>query len=97
MRLSAVTQSPGGIPRSCSDCATSPVGVNLQASAPMRLRVLGLRYSTGSPAQTFAPRALDFTLIDSWLRRAYPIAALNMSHVTVPAGPLCRLGAAHPP
>ena len=83
LQLSAVTESASVTPRTCSDCVTSPLSVNLQTSAPMHLRVLGLRYTTGTPPQTFAPRAIDFTLINSWLRRAYPIATLNSSSVTV--------------
>ena len=40
--------------------------------APLRVRVLGVRYSTGSPAVQHIPSDLDYNLLFSWLRRAYP-------------------------
>src|SRR5574341_1110826 len=85
LQLLRVTESATGTTRTCSDCLTSPVRANLLNSAPMRLRVLGLRYTTGTPLQTFVPRAIDFNLVNSWLRRAYPIATLASSNVTVNA------------
>src|SRR4051812_7443897 len=43
-------------------------------AAPLRLRVLGVKYSMGSPATQFTPSDLDYNLLFSWLRRAYPVA-----------------------
>ena len=54
-------------------------------SAPLRVRILGIRYQAGTPPQTFAPSALDFALIRSWLGRAYPVASVQFSQVTVTA------------
>jgi len=50
-------------------------------SPPLRVRIVGIRYRSG--AQTVAPGALDFTLIQSWLGRAYPVASVDWSQVTV--------------
>ena len=84
LRLATVTESATSSARSCSDCRTSPVTVNLRASAPMRLRILGLRYTGGTPPTTQTPRTIDQTLINSWLRRAYPISSLATSYATIP-------------
>ncbi len=48
--------------------------VSFVNAAPLRLRVLGVRYSMGSPPVQFTPSDDDFKLLFSWLRRAYPVA-----------------------
>lgn len=55
--------------------------VTFVASPPLRVRIIGIRYRSGT--QTVAPGALDFTLIQSWLGRAYPVASVDWSQVTV--------------
>ena len=50
---------------------------------PLRVRILGIRYQSSSPAGTFEPSPLDYTLIQSWLGRAYPVAQTVWSQVTV--------------
>lgn len=56
-----------------------------KASLPLRLRVINLRYTTGSPAVTYAATASDLAHLRSWLRRAYPIPNLVFASVTVDA------------
>ncbi|TYC68132.1 hypothetical protein EH183_40385 [Streptomyces sp. CB01881] len=51
----------------------------------MRIRVLGLRYTSTDPPGTFTPRDLDFTALVSWLRRAYPVAEVISSHAVIDA------------
>ena len=84
VRLSAVTDPASGAPLACSDCVANSTTVQLSDAAPMRLRIIGLAYTSGNPPTTFAPRALDFNLIQSWLPRTYPISQLIYSHVTIP-------------
>lgn len=55
--------------------------VTFAASPPLRVRIVGIRYQSGT--RTVAPTALDFTLIQSWLGRAYPVAAVEWSQVTL--------------
>jgi hypothetical protein len=55
--------------------------VTFVASPPLRVRIVGIRYQSG--AQTVTPSGLDFTLIQSWLGRAYPVASVEWSQVTV--------------
>jgi hypothetical protein len=56
-----------------------------QATPPLRVRVIGVRYrdSTHGPTQTHEPAVKDFALIHSWLGRAYPVSAIVWSQVTV--------------
>jgi hypothetical protein len=63
-------------------------------AAPLRVRLVRLRYTMGSPPVTYEPSATDVTLIGSWLRRAYPIAQLNMTTTTTSATPAPPFGAA---
>lgn len=55
--------------------------VSFVASPPLRVRVVGIRYQSGG--QAVAPSALDFTLIRSWLGRAYPVPSVEWSQVVV--------------
>ncbi len=57
--------------------------VRFVASAPLRVRIIGIRFQGGTPPRAVAPTPLDFTLIRSWLRRAYPVPAVVWSQVTV--------------
>jgi hypothetical protein len=59
--------------------------VTLIASPPLRVRILGMRYASGSPAQNFEPAERDFQMVLSWLRRAYPVAEVLSTHTTIDA------------
>ena len=50
-------------------------------SPPLRVRVLGIRYTDGT--NTHTPSALDYSRIRSWLSRAFPVAEVQWSQVTV--------------
>ena len=65
-----------------------PVGVQsvtFTSSPPLRLRLINLRYTTGSPPLTYVPSAGDVAHLRSWLRRAYPVPEVVFSSVTVDA------------
>ena len=51
----------------------------------LRVRILSLRYSNAKSPTTFEPTALDYQLIESWLRRAYPVADVVFSRAVVTA------------
>jgi hypothetical protein len=55
--------------------------VTFVASPPLRVRIVGIRYQSGTAS--VAPGPLDFTLIQSWLGRAYPAASVEWSQVTL--------------
>jgi hypothetical protein len=57
--------------------------VPFRSSPPLRVHVVGIRYHDGNSANTFEPGPLDFELLRSWLGRAYPVAEVVWSQVTV--------------
>ena len=59
--------------------------VRFQVTPPLRVRILGVRFQGGSPPASVAPSALDYTLIQSWLERAYPVASVEWSQAVVDA------------
>jgi len=59
--------------------------VTLIQSPALRVRVINLQYTTGTPPVTHAASANDIALLRSWLRRTYPVPNLVFSSVTVPA------------
>jgi hypothetical protein len=84
MRLHKVRVVGSGHPVHIDD----PIGtksVTFAAGPPLRLHVLNLRYTTGSPAITYAATASDLAHLHSWLGRAYPIPNVIFSSVTVDA------------
>ena len=59
--------------------------VRFQVTPPLRVRILGVRFQGGTPPVSMAPSALDYTLIQSWLERAYPVAGVQWSQAVVDA------------
>jgi hypothetical protein len=53
--------------------------------ATLRIRLVRVRYTMGTPARTFEPTATDAALIESWLRRAYPTSQVELSTTTITA------------
>ena len=77
--------STTGLTLTCSDCVPNRRSVSFVASAPMRVRIVGLQYTTGTPPATFSPSGVDFALLQSWLLRAYPIPQLFSTQTTITA------------
>lgn len=59
--------------------------VRFRLTPPLRVRILGMRFQGGSPPVNMVPSALDYTLIQSWLERAYPVASVEWSQAVVDA------------
>ena len=59
--------------------------VQFETSPPLRVRILGIRFNGGTPPVPIEPSSLDFALIRSWLQRAYPVASVTWSQLTVNA------------
>jgi hypothetical protein len=57
--------------------------VTFRAAPPLRIRVIGLRYRAGGA--TVTPAAVHFSFLKSYLQRAYPVAAVEWSHIVVDA------------
>jgi hypothetical protein len=68
--------------------------VTFRPAVPLRMRLVRLRYTMGNPPVTHEPGATDTALIESWLRRAYPIARLELTTTTATATPAPPFNAA---
>jgi len=68
--------------------SNNAVEVNFEYAPPLRIRVVGLRYTDNrlSPPESFAPDALHFDLLRSYLTRTYPVPAVEWSQIVVPIG-----------
>ncbi len=75
--LDSVTNTVSGTPVHIA--FNSPTTVNFDASHPLRVRVLSVRYTQGAPPTTYAPAATDLQHLQSWLSRAYPVAQVIWS------------------
>lgn len=83
MRLQVVPVAGGAL--ACSDCVSTDNYAFQSPAATFRVRVLGLRYTGGSPAASHAPSAADYNLLRSWLQRAYPVSNVTYSSATIAA------------
>ena len=72
LRISRIFQPGGG---DLPAAAFNITPVTFTAAPPLRIRVIGLRYSVG--ATTVTPAAVHFSYLRSFLNRAYPVAALE--------------------
>jgi hypothetical protein len=79
-----------------STLTSIPVAFNVAATVrfiaghPLRVRVLAMRYS--QQARTFVPTANDLQHMQSWLRRAYPVADVIWSTAVVDANTAAPFG-----
>jgi hypothetical protein len=81
--IAGITNAVGGalIPLGCERRPT----VRFHASPPLRVRVLGFRYTQGNPPVTHTPSNLDFQALLSWLGRAYPVGQVISSQAVIDA------------
>jgi hypothetical protein len=59
--------------------------VAFEVAPTLRVRLVGFRY-LGASGQRHEPRAIDFSLLLSWLRRAYPVAGVTATQIVVNTG-----------
>jgi hypothetical protein len=65
---------------------TSPtVRVDFLDTPPLRLHLVSFRYVTGKSSQVHEPSATDYAMIESWLRRAFPVADVQLTSLTIAA------------
>jgi hypothetical protein len=86
LRMGAVRRASGTLLPSLAWLASRTV--TFEQAATLRIRLVRIRYATGAPPVTHEPSATDATMIDSWLRRAYPASRLELSTTTVTANPV---------
>src|SRR4051794_8213348 len=84
MRLGKVRDAATGRVVQVAD----PVGtrmVTFEDSRELRLRVINLRYSSGTPPVQQMASQTDLDHLESWLERAYPVPEVEFSSVAVTA------------
>lgn len=77
-------QNPFHPPLACSNCATyTPIKLHFFDSPPLRVKLVGVQFQQGLMMYP-TPRDEDYKAIESWLRRAYPVAPqkLKISRVS---------------
>lgn len=65
------------------NAAQGSASLSFKRSPPLRVKVIGLRYTEGG--KKYAPDAVHFSYLRSWLRRAYPVATVEWSQLVVDA------------
>jgi len=83
IQISSITDAATGQTIACSDCAEKQVEVRFVDGAPLRVRLINLRYRTDDAPGGHVPRSLDVSLFRSWLGRAYPVSRIIFSQATV--------------
>jgi hypothetical protein len=83
IRLAVVTNTATGASFTVGN--ESRPTVSFQPSGPLRVHIVRITYQQGTPLVTYAPTNLDYNLLVSWLRRAYPVGQVNATQVTVAA------------
>lgn len=53
--------------------------VRFLGSPPLHVRIIGMRYTMGTPPVTYAPSTFHINMLLSWLGRAYPVAQVISS------------------
>lgn len=82
--ISGVTGKSDGAPIACQKC-DSVRKARFVAAPPLRIKVIGLNYMSGTPPVLHAPRPIDFQLFLSWVSRAYPVAQVVSSTLSTQA------------
>lgn len=83
IRVSSLADAATGEALDCSDCADRQVEVSFVEAAPLRVRLISLRWRNADTPAGNVPRALDASLFRSWLGRAYPVSRVIFSQATV--------------
>jgi hypothetical protein len=83
VRVASLINATSGAGIDCSNCDTKQVQVKFKEAAPLRVRLIKVRYRTSSKPGGYLPTARDAALFKSWLGRAYPVSNVIFSDTTV--------------
>ena len=78
-----------GVEVPCTNCRSVSRTIKLVPSTYLRLRLVALTYTTGtppSPVTVNGPSPRDLALLESWLRRAMPAGRVIVSTATIASG-----------
>jgi hypothetical protein len=82
VRLTGVSSVDGQV-LSSGPVGEAPVMVNFLEMPPLRVKLFGLVYRTGTPPVEYEPTETDYQLTISWLRRVYPVADVIVSRLVI--------------
>jgi hypothetical protein len=73
--FSGVVDAASGASYSCPTCQHYVRKADFTQSAPLRVKIVGIPYEAaeqGSQSRSYEPSVIDYAMVESWLRRAYP-------------------------
>lgn len=80
--ISSLTLSTSSGQVNCAGCNINKQ-VHFVDAPPLRVKVVGFSYNVPGGNSVAAPLSADFSSIQSWLTRAYPIANLILTQITL--------------
>jgi hypothetical protein len=83
IRVASLTNATIGTNVDCTNCDAQSVEVRFKEAAPLRVRLIKIRYRTPAKPSGYVPTARDAALFKSWLNRAYPCSNVIFSDTTV--------------
>ena len=83
INVASLTDVSSGENVPCTNCSAKQVEVKFKEGAPLRVRLLKIRYRTPTKPNGHVPTARDAALFKSWLNRAYPTSQVIFSETTV--------------
>ena len=81
--VASLTNATSGERIDCTNCDTQSREVKFKEAAPLRVRLIKIRYRTPAKPSGLVPTARDAALFKSWLSRAYPVSNVIFSDTIV--------------
>ena len=83
INVASLTNVATGADIPCTNCNEQQVEVKFKDAAPLRVRLIKIRYRTPTKPSGYVPSSRDAALFKSWLNRAYPTNEVIFSQATV--------------
>ena len=83
INVASLTNTATGASVPCTNCNAKQVEVRFKEAAPLRVRLIKIRYRTPTNPNGYVPTSRDAALFKSWLNRAYPTNQVIFSQTTV--------------
>ena len=83
INVASLTNVATGANIPCTNCNAKQVEVRFKDAAPLRVRLIKIRYRTPTKPNGYVPSSTDAALFKSWLNRAYPTNQVIFSQATV--------------
>lgn len=83
VRVASLAHATTGDRIDCTNCDAQQLEVRFKEAAPLRVRLIKIRYRTDTKPSGYIPTARDAALFKSWIGRAYPVSKVIVSENTV--------------